>query len=249
MAGIIVVTRLSSRYNRIVRINSLHSWQVSPAQALGIQLRLASQVSRSNEVANPRFIAGVDISVNGARGMATGATVVLNYPELRLVETKVVSGKVDFPYVPGLLSFREAPLTLAACERLTLTPDLILVDGQGIAHPRRMGLASHLGLFLDTPTIGCAKSLLCGSHKQPDDEPGSYSEVVEGGETIGVALRTKLGSKPIYVSIGHKVDLETAIYWVLECCRGYRLPEPCRLAHLAAGGSLAQEVDYQGRLL
>lgn len=233
----------------MVRINSLHSWQVSPAQALDIQLRLASQVSRGNEVANPRFIAGVDISVNRARGIATGATVVLNYPELRLVETKVVSGKVDFPYVPGLLSFREAPLTLAACERLTLTPDLILVDGQGIAHPRRMGLASHLGLFLDTPTIGCAKSRLCGSHKQPGDELGSYSEVVEGGETIGVALRTKLGTKPIYVSIGHKVDLETAIYWVLECCRGYRLPEPCRLAHLTAVGSLELEVDYQRRLL
>ena len=180
--------------------------------------------------------------------MATGAIVVLNYPELRLVETKVVSSKVDFPYVPGLLSFREAPLTLAACERLTLTPDLILVDGQGIAHPRRMGLASHLGLFLDTPTIGCAKSLLCGSYKQPGDEPGSYSEVVDGGETIGVALRTKLGTKPIYVSIGHKVDLETAIYWVLQCCRGYRLPEPCRLAHLTAVGSLELEVDYQRRL-
>jgi len=231
-----------------MKVSNLHSWQVSPAQALDLQLRLASQVSRRNEVSSPRLIAGVDISVNREQGVASGAIVVLNYPELRLVETKVVSGKVDFPYVPGLLSFREAPLTLAACERLTLTPDLILVDGQGIAHPRRMGLASHLGLFLNTPTIGCAKSRLCGSHKQLGDEPGSYSEVVDGGETIGVALRTKLGTKPIYVSIGHRVDLEAAIYWVLECCRGYRLPEPCRLAHLAAGGSLAQEVDYQGRL-
>jgi deoxyribonuclease V len=210
---------------------------------------MASQVCRSNEVANPRFVAGVDISVNREQGVARGAVVVLNYPELRLVETKVVSGKVDFPYVPGLLSFREAPLTLAACERLTLTPDLILVDGQGIAHPRRLGLASHLGLFLDTPTIGCAKSLLCGRHSPPGEEPGSYCEVVDGGETIGVALRTKPGIKPVYVSIGHKVDLETAIYWVLECCRGYRLPEPCRLAHLAAGEKLAQEVDYQRRLL
>jgi len=231
-----------------MKINSLHSWQVSPAQALDIQLRLASQVSRNNEVANPRFIAGVDISVDKEKGMATGATVVLNYPELRLVETKVVSGKLDFPYVPGLLSFREAPLTLAACEGLSVIPDLILVDGQGIAHPRRFGLASHLGLFLDTPTIGCAKSLLCGSHKELGEEPGSYAEIVDRGETIGVALRTKLGAKPIYVSIGHKVDLEAAIHWVLECCRGYRLPEPCRLAHLATVGSLELEVDYQGRL-
>jgi len=231
-----------------MKVKSLHSWQVSPAQALDLQLRLASQVSRNNEVANSKFIAGVDISVDREKGVAIGATVVLNYPELRLMETKVVSGKLDFPYIPGLLSFREAPLTLAACEQLSITPDLVLVDGQGVAHPRRCGLASHLGLFLDIPTIGCAKSLLCGSHKEPGEEPGSYAEIVDRGETIGVALRTKLGAKPIYVSIGHKVDLEAAIHWVLECCRGYRLPEPCRLAHLATVGSLELEVDYQGRL-
>lgn len=237
-----------------MKVEILHSWQVSTAQALNIQLKLASQVSQSNEVATPRFIAGVDISVNRAQGMATGVAVVLDYPELRLVEVKIASAKLDFPYVPGLLSFREAPLTLAACQRLTLTPDLILVDGQGIAHPRRMGLASHLGLFLNTPTIGCAKSLLCGQHEEPGDKLGSYTEVVDGGETIGAALRTKLGTKPIYVSIGHKVDLQAAIYWVLECCRGYRLPEPTRLAHLAAGGNLGRERDpltpkagYQGR--
>lgn len=238
-----------------MKVNSLHSWQVSTAEALEIQLRLASQVSWSNEVASPRFIAGVDISVNRAQGTATGAVVVLSYPQLRLVETRVVAGKVDFPYVPGLLSFREAPLTLAACEQLSVTPDLILVDGQGIAHPRRIGLASHLGLFLDTPTIGCAKSLLCGSHQTPGEAPGSYAEVVDGGETIGVALRTKPRTQPIYVSIGHRVDLKNAIYWALECCRGYRLPEPTRLAHLAAGGNLKPEkdtvamaADYQGRV-
>jgi deoxyribonuclease V len=246
---------LSSRYNQVVKVNSLHSWQVSTAEALDIQLRLASQVSRSNEVASPRFIAGVDISVNRAQGTATGAVAVLSYPQLRLVETRVVAGKVDFPYVPGLLSFREAPLTLAACEQLSVTPDLILVDGQGIAHPRRMGLASHLGLFLDTPTIGCAKSLLCGSHQTPGEEPGSYAEVVDGSEIIGAALRTKAGTRPIYVSIGHRVDLKNAIYWALECCRGYRLPEPTRLAHLAAGGNLKPErdtvataADYQWRV-
>jgi deoxyribonuclease V len=238
-----------------MKVNSLHSWQVNPAQALDLQLRLASQVCRSNEVANPRFIAGVDISVNRERGVATGAIVVLNYPELRVVETKVVAGKVDFPYIPGLLSFREAPLTLAVCERLDVTPDLILVDGQGIAHPRRLGLASHLGLFLDTPTIGCAKSRLCGSHQTPGLEPGSYTELIDGRETIGAVLRTKLGINPIYVSIGHKVDLESAIYWVMQCCRGFRIPEPTRLAHLAAGGKLVREgetltseADYQGRL-
>jgi len=220
-----------------------------------MQRRLAAQVSRSGEVTAPQFIAGVDIAVGRAQGMATGAVVVLKYPELRLVETRVVNGKLDFPYIPGLLSFRESPLTLAACERLAITPDLILVDGQGIAHPRRMGLASHLGLFLDTPTVGCAKSLLCGRHEVPGDKPGSYAEVVDEGEIIGVALRTKLGAKPVYVSIGHKVDLETAIYWVLECCRGYRIPEPSRLAHLAAGGNLepardtvTPEAGYQAKL-
>ncbi len=127
---------------------------------------------------------------------------------------------------------------LAACEKLTITPDLILVDGQGIAHPRRLGLASHLGLFLDIPTVGCAKSLLCGRHEEPGFDAGSYTEVVDRGETIGAALRTRSGVKPVYVSIGHKVDLEIAIDWVLQCCRGYRLPEPTRLAHLAAGGNL-----------
>jgi len=237
-----------------VKVERLHSWQVSTAQALDLQRRLAGQVSRNGEVTAPRFIAGVDISAGKAQEMATAAVVVLNYPELRLVETKVAQGRLDFPYIPGLLSFRESPLTLAACQQLTITPDLILVDGQGIAHPRRFGLASHLGLFLNTPTIGCAKSRLCGQHEEPGVEPGSYTEVIDRDETIGVALRTKLGAKPIYVSVGHKVDLETAIHWVIKCFCGYRLPEPTRLAHLAAGGNLKPEstmvskVGYQGRL-
>jgi len=226
-----------------VKVEGLHSWQVSPTQALDIQQRLAVQVSRSNEVTTPHFIAGVDISVNKIQGIATGAVVVLQYPELRLVETKVAEGELAFPYIPGLLSFRESPLILAACQGLTITPDLIMVDGQGVAHPRRMGLASHLGLFLDTPTIGCAKSLLCGRHNEPGDGPGSYAEIVNRGETIGVALRTRLGVKPIYVSIGHKINLQAAIYWVMNCCRSYRLPEPTRLAHLAAGGNLKLEKD------
>ena len=231
-----------------MKVNRLHGWQVSTAQALEIQTRLAAQVSRDSEVVAPRFIAGVDISAEKSRGMAQGAVVVLQYPALRPVETKVIAGNLDFPYIPGLLSFRESPLTLAACEQLGITPDLVLVDGQGVAHPRRFGLASHLGLCLNLPTIGCAKSLLCGTHKTPGAEPGSYAEVVDRGEIIGVALRTKLGVKPIYVSIGHKVDLKTAIYWVMKCCRGYRLPEPTRLAHLAAGGNLLPGEGYQGKL-
>jgi len=225
---------------RSMQVKRLHGWQFSPTQALELQRRLAAQVSRNSNVTAPHFIAGVDISAKKAPGMATGAVAVLSYPELRLVETKVAQGELALPYIPGLLSFRESPLILDACEKLAITPDLILVDGQGIAHPRRMGLASHLGLFLDTPTIGCAKSLLCGRHEVPGDKPGSYAEIVDRDETIGVALRTRLGVKPIYVSIGHKIDLQAAIYWALECCRGHRLPEPTRLAHLVAGGNLGQ---------
>ena len=243
-----VVISLDSSYNQGVKVESLHGWRVSINQALDIQRRLAARVSRSSEVGAPRFIAGVDISADRGQGVASGAVVVLNYPELGVVEVKVVDDKLNLPYIPGLLSFREAPLILAACQKLTVTPDLILVDGQGIAHPRRMGLASHIGLWLNLPTIGCAKSLLCGTHQVPGAEPGSYAEVIDNGEIIGAALRTKLGVKPIYVSIGHKIDLPTAIYWVMNCCRGYRLPEPTRLAHLAAGGNLASQVGYQGKL-
>jgi deoxyribonuclease V len=170
--------------------------------------------------------------------MATGAVVVLEYPGLNLVEVSVIRGTVNFPYIPGLLSFREAPLVLRAFQALETTPDLVLVDGQGIAHPRRIGLASHLGLFLDVPTIGCAKSRLCGSHEVPGIEAGEYTELMDKQEIIGVVLRTKVRTKPVYVSIGHRIDLPTAVYWVRECCKGYRLPEPTRLAHQAAGGNL-----------
>lgn len=228
-----------------MRVKRLHSWRVSTQEALDIQRKLAAQVSRTCGVITPRFIAGVDISVSKAKGVATGAVVVLSYPELRIVEVKVVSGKLDFPYIPGLLSFRESSLTLEAFEQLNIIPDVILVDGQGIAHPRRLGLASHLGLFLDTPTIGCAKSLLCGQGKEPGVATGSYAEIIDGREVIGAALRTRPGVRPVYVSIGHKVDLETAIYWVMMCCRGYRLPEPARLAHLAAGGNLKLRMEKE----
>jgi deoxyribonuclease V len=237
-----------------VKTKELHAWQLSITQAMDMQRRLSKQVSWTGEVIEPNFIAGVDISVGQANEMAQAAIVVLSYPELKLVATELVQGRLELSYIPGLLSFRESPLILAACRKLSLTPDLIIVDGQGVAHPRRLGLASHLGLFLDIPTIGCAKSRLCGMHKVPGEEPGSYTDLVDRDEIIGVVLRTKTGVKPVYVSTGHKISLENAIYWVMQCCRGYRLPEPTRLAHLAAGGNLkpgkvATELGYQGRLL
>lgn len=224
-----------------MKVKRLHSWQLSVAQAQALQRQLAGQVLKQGEVANPRYIAGVDISTEKGQEVATAAVVVLNYPELKLVETKIIQDKLGFPYIPGLLSFRESPLILGACEQLTITPDLVLADGQGLAHPRRFGLASHLGLLLDTPAIGCAKSLLCGTHRTPEPEAGSYADIIDKGEIIGVALRTRPGTNPVYVSIGHKIDLAMAIRWVLNCCRGYRIPEPLRLAHLAAGGNLKPE--------
>jgi len=221
-----------------MKARQLHDWQMTRDEALQTQQRLATMVSRRNETGNVSLVAGVDISAPDANGRARAAAVVLRYPELALVEARTVERPVTFPYIPGLLSFRESPLVLAACEGLGSEPDVILVDGQGIAHPRRFGLASHLGLLWDRPTVGCAKSKLCGNHEVVGPEPGSYSDIIDRGEVVGAALRTKRGASPIYVSIGHKVDLEAAIAIVLSCCRGQRLPEPSRLAHLAASGRL-----------
>ncbi len=221
---------------------------MNPAQAKKIQLSLARKVVTENEGINLRFVAGVDISSPDSHGIARGAVVVLNYPELDVVEVKTAENKINLPYIPGLLSFRECPLILETCQKLCNIPDLILVDGQGIAHPRRLGLASHLGLFLDVSTIGCAKSILCGRHEPVKEEVGSYAELVDNGEVIGAALRTKFRVKPICVSIGHKIDLASALDWVIKCCRGYRLPEPTRLAHLAAGGNSVPQPGYQRKL-
>jgi len=217
-----------------MEIKRLHDWELSAADAIKLQRRLAVQISRIGQKLSPHYIAGVDVSVRRGEATATGSVVVLSYPELMVIETRTVRSPLNFPYVPGLLSFREMPIILAAYEQLTIAPDLVLVDGQGIAHPRRMGIASHLGLFLDRPTIGCAKSLLCGSHETPGNEPGDYAEIVDNNETIGVALRTKTGVKPVYVSTGHRTSLPQAIEWVMKCCKGYRLPEPARLAHQSA---------------
>ena len=232
-----------------MRVHKLHEWGVSVARAREIQLSLAKKVVIENEDINPCLVAGIDISAPNVQGVARGVVVVLRYPELSIVETEVAEDKIRFPYIPGLLSFREIPLILAACEKLYNTPDLMLVDGQGIAHPRRFGLASHLGLSLDLPTIGCAKSILCGRHQPVGEEAGFHAELLDKGEIIGAALRTRSGVRPIYVSVGHKINLTSALQWVMKCCRGYRIPEPTRLAHLAAAGSLVFEPDYQRMLV
>ena len=221
-----------------MKVKALHNWRMDINQAKEIQKQLALRVLRSGEVVSPKYIAGVDISISRASDTAQAAVVVLNYPELKLVEIELAQGRLDLPYIPGLLSFRESPLILDACRKLQVSPDLIMIDGQGISHPRRLGIASHLGLLLDKVTIGCAKSQLCGSHIAPARESGSYAEITDEGEVIGAALRTKTAVKPLFISIGHKINLDNALYWVIQCCRGYRLPEPTRMAHLAAGDKL-----------
>ena len=227
-----------------MRVHKLHEWEVNVARAREIQLSLAKKVVIENQDISLCLVAGIDISSPNAQGIARGAVVVLRYPELNIVEIEVAEDEIRFPYIPGLLSFREIPLILAACEKLHNTPDLMLVDGQGIAHPRRFGLASHLGLFLDLPTVGCAKSILCGRHQPVGEEAGSHAELLDNGEIIGAALRTRSRVRPIYVSVGHKINLTSALQWVMNCCRGYRLPEPTRLAHLAAGGTLTSVPSY-----
>ena len=216
-------------------IRELHGWQpTAAAEAIELQKKLVSRVSGRGKVVSPRYIAGVDMAFMRGDSEGAAAVVVLSYPELEVIEAKIARGKPDFPYIPGLLSFRELPLTLAACKQLTITPDLVFVDGQGIAHPRRFGFASHLGIFLDVPTIGCAKSRLCGESEAPELEAGSYAELKDDDEIIGAVLRTRTGVSPLYISTGHKIDLPEAIRWTLACCRGYRMPEPTRLAHQEA---------------
>jgi len=221
-----------------MRLRKLHSWQVSIAEAREIQLRFAGQLVLSGNPRDVKRVAGTDVSVISQSGSARAVVVVLDYPSLALVDLAAIEGKPLFPYVPGLLSFREIPLLAQAFERLTIEPDLVIVDGQGYAHPRRFGLASHLGLLLDRPTVGCAKSRLCGTCDEPGEQAGERCELADGGVVIGSVVRTKTGSKPLYVSCGHRIGLSSAVQWVLTCCRGYRIPEPTRLAHLASKGRL-----------
>lgn len=197
----------------------------SASQAIEIQKKLRARVVRKGSV-KPRIVAGADVSYKN--DVARAVFVVLR--DLEPVEQVVVDEKVPFPYIPGLLSFREIPPLLSAWRKIRTAPDVVIVDGQGIAHPRRFGIASHLGLLLGVPTVGCAKSLLCGEYEEPPRERGAWSPIVHQEETVGAALRTREGCNPVFVSTGHLVSLESAISVVLACAPRYRLPEPQRLA-------------------
>ena len=210
-----------------------HRWDLTEAEARALQRELAGKVERADRFGEVRTVGGVDLGFprqpDGSE-VGRAALVVLRLPELELVERQVVELPVSFPYVPGLLSFREAPVGFAAFDALAERPDVLLVDGHGIAHPRRFGIACHLGVLLDVPTVGCAKSILAGRADEPGPEPGSWTPLVHRDEIIGVALRTRPRANPMYISTGHRVSLESAIDLVMRCARGYRLPEPTRLA-------------------
>jgi deoxyribonuclease V len=212
--------------------NSLHSWDITPGEAIEVQKRLRTMV-RLQPLARPAgTIAGADISFNKYSETVYAGIVVLRLPDLRIIESVGVRSVARFPYVPGLLSFREAPSLLEAWEKLKTKPDVLMLDGQGIAHPRRFGIACHVGVVLGWPTIGCAKSILVGRYGELGVEAGSRAPLVDKGEQVGVALRTKNKVSPVYVSPGHLIDLDSAVDLVLRSTTKYRVPEPTRQAHL-----------------
>ena len=211
-----------------------HPWQVTPEQAREIQQHLRDHVIQKDVLTTVRFVAGVDVGFKAGNTITHAAVTVLQFPELVLHEVATASAPTAFPYIPGLLSFREAPVVLDALNRLKQRPDLLLCDGQGIAHPRRFGLACHLGVLTGLPAIGVAKTRLIGTHDPVPEEKGNWVPLMNGPETIGAVLRTRTGVKPLYISVGHKITLPTAIAYVMRCLTRYRLPETTRQAHRIA---------------
>jgi deoxyribonuclease V len=211
-------------------------WPRTVAEARQVQERLRDRLSCSDDLGPVRYVAGVDVGFERGGEVTRAAVAVLEFPALALHEEAIARRKTRFPYIPGYLSFREVPALLAAIARLKTTPDLILCDGQGYAHPRRFGLACHLGLLTDIPTIGVAKSRLIGEHGDLPEEKGAWVPLTHKDEMIGAVLRTRTGVRPLYISAGHRVGLDTAIRYVLECTTRYRLPETTRQAHRLASG-------------
>lgn len=211
-------------------IRKLHRWKVTPAQARQIQMELRDRVVREDRLRTVRRVAGADVAFDLRRGRAFAGVVLYSFPELRELERVSAERRLEFPYVPGLLSFREAPALLAAFARLRGEPDVIFIDGHGYAHPRRFGIACHLGVLLGKAAVGCAKSLLLGTHAEPPPAAGKWTPLCHGEELIGAVVRTRAGVKPIYVSQGHRVSLRRAVELALAVCDGYRIPKPTREA-------------------
>lgn len=213
-----------------MKILRVHRWTCDFAKARALQVALAPRVVVAPLGGVPRMVAGADVAYDDVTGSAFAAVVVLTWPALEEIEVRTAVGAVRFPYVPGYLSFRELPILLRAFARVRSDPDVVLCDGQGIAHPRGLGLASHLGLFLDRPTIGCAKSRFVGEHDEVGPRRGDRTPLRLGGREIGAVLRTRERARPIYVSVGHRVDLDQACALALASSRGSRVPEPTRRA-------------------
>ncbi len=219
-----------------LRLRHEHRWDITPKEAVALQRRLCALVERADRLGPVVRVAGVDVGFEANNTITRAAVVVLRFPELTLEHHAIARLPTTFPYVPGLLSFREIPAVLAALAQLPQLPDLLLCDGQGIAHPRRFGIASHLGVLTDLPTIGVAKSRLVGEHDPLPLEKGSWVPLRDHDEEIGAVLRSRSGVSPLYVSSGHRVSLATAIRYVLACTTRYRLPETTRWAHRLASG-------------
>lgn len=213
-----------------LRIDPGHAWNLTAEEAIALQQELRTQVIAEDRCDRIEFVAGIDVGYEENNTVSRSAIAVLSFPDLQLQETAIARRPTAFPYIPGLLSFREVPVVLDALEKLTIAPDLLLCDGQGYAHPRRFGLACHLGVLVDLPAIGVAKSRYIGEHAALPTPRGRWQPLTDNGETIGAVLRTQTGVNPIYVSVGHRISLATAIDLVLRCAPQYRLPETTRQA-------------------
>jgi len=215
-------------------MNPLHSWNVSVEEAIQIQEALRDRIILEKTFSEVRTIGGTDAAYSKNGKLLFAAIVVFSFPKMEIIDTTAAGGKIRFPYIPGLLSFREGPILAKTFQRLRLKPDVMIYDGQGIAHPRGMGLASHMGLWLDLPSIGCAKTPLLKEYISPGPLKGSYEWIYREKEKVGVVLRTRDNIKPLFISPGHRIDLSTSHQLTLESCRGFRFPEPIRKAHQLA---------------
>ncbi len=215
-----------------MKIEPLHSWDLTPTEAVALQRELADRVDTTTPLGECELVAGADVSYNRFSPTCYAAVVVLRTRDWTVVETQGTVQDSPFPYIPGLLTFREAPVVLEAFRKIRHVPDAVMLDGQGRAHPRRIGFAAHTGLWLNLPTVGCAKTRLLGTHEEPGAKAGSQTPLMDRGEVIGSVVRTKDNVKPVFISIGNRIDLASAVKLVLRCCNGYRLPEPTRQAHL-----------------
>jgi deoxyribonuclease V len=215
-----------------MKIHRLHDWNLAPIEAVALQRKLAARVVTDTPLTNCERIAGADVSYNRFSSTFYAGVVVVRVADGEVLERRGAMAESPFPYVPGLLSFREAPALLQAFAKIKSKPDVVMCDGQGLAHPRRLGVACHIGLWLDVPTFGCAKSRLTGEFEEPAPAAGSTSPLRLGNEIVGEVVRTKARTKPVFVSPGHRIDVASSTRWVLASCRGYRIPEATRQAHL-----------------